>query len=171
MFFDIKKILEENKVEVKEKLFYNKLLSLFNRSKEDYVLISDVKLTFFEILKGNISNEEIEIFNKERELNDIDYLKKLSGVGDDYTNNYEKIMLNRYEYNKLPNSLSMKADRLIETGSTIKRTGSEIMSSLHSGKNKFERSRKDVFSLHCYFNPKDEKTVVLNENKLASLYG
>lgn len=155
-------------------------------------------MVFYEILKGNISNDQMEEFNKARNLDEIEYLKKLSGVDENYTNDYEVIM-SRIKNSKKPLTLREKADRLIETGKTIQRTGSEIIAySIKSGKSRSKsksmskkgfshfdkekkskivieeekpvRSRKDIYTKHCYHKPKEEYTVILNENKLASLY-
>lgn len=190
LFYDIKRILERNNhIEIKEKKFYNCLLNLTSKAQEEFISINEIKLTFFEILKGNITNEEIEKFVQGRILPDIDYLKKLSGVGKNYTNDFEKIMMmnNKEGVNNAYNSTSgigeklsyeeklrEEADLLFETGRVVKRTDSEIankeVKENYLKKSKPIRSRKDIFTINTYFKPREKNVIILNENKLESIY-
>lgn len=158
LFDDIRKILQNRGLELKDKIFFTSLLELSQQNKENYVSIADVKNKFFFIISETKTHEDM--VNKaftSRQLNESrSSRRKLPEIDIQSPSKKHHMYVSDMDYLR---------KIILEDSANISKNKLQPLTVKHQ-----LPIRRDIFEVKAFHRQKDKKTIILNENKLESIY-
>lgn len=146
MFYDLRDNLEKKGITIKDNIFFNNLLQVATSTNDEFVKIKDIKVKFYNVLSetkkyvNQIKSESLSTSDESRS-------KLSSGM-------FKSDMEYLYEVAELKNERE-------SVGSVKPQTSRD---------SNIRGKRRDIFATTPYYDMARAPIVILNENKLASVY-